>query len=106
MTKTELEEILRNNKFIENVRQPAPKNNELIREFYFEIRGKTYSIEWWCNIMYFECDEMTIPFGWLEITGTWPNHFKKNIQLYKNAPKDRFDHPDVVGIIPLEEYES
>ena len=55
-------------------------------------------IEWWDNISYLivESNEMKIPFDNLEISGTWPNGYKNNIQFSYNG--------SVCCIIPLEKY--
>ena len=72
-----------------------------IRSFEFTVKltGKTYKIEWWINICYLttECGTY-IPFDSIEISGTWPNHFKNNLQLQYHGNK--------CAIIPLEKYEE
>ena len=70
-----------------------------LREFEFTVKmtGKKYKVTWWVNICYLttECGTY-IPFHSLEISGTWPNHFKSNLQLEYNKQK--------CAIIPIEKY--
>ena len=67
-------------------------------EFIIKLTGKKYKVEWWVNICYLttECG-VYIPFHSVEISGTWPNHAKNNLQFQYNKDK--------CAIIPIEKYE-
>ena len=72
------------------------------RNFYFTIRGIKYRIEWWSNVRYLlvgEREEVQIPFDNFRLSGTWPNHFRTNLQFYDTAG-------EVVCIVPIEPYEK
>lgn len=66
-------------------------------EFTISLTGKKYKITWWVNICYLttECG-LYMPFHSIEISGTWPNHYKNNLQFTY--------HKDKCAIIPIEEY--
>lgn len=66
-------------------------------EFTVKLTGKKYKITWWVNICYLttECG-LYMPFNSVEISGTWPNHFKNNLQFTY--------HKDKCAIVPIEEY--
>ena len=70
-----------------------------VREFKFTVKltDKAYKIDWWCNICHLttECGAY-IPFASFEISGTWPNHHKTNLQFEYNG--------NICVIIPIEEY--
>ena len=72
-----------------------------IRKFEFTVKltGKKYKIEWWVNICYLttECG-LYMSFSSVEISGTWPNHFKNNLQFTYGKDKR--------AIITVEVYEK
>lgn len=72
-----------------------------VRKFEFKVSLTTcyYKIEWWCNICYLTtaCGAY-IPFHNVEISGTWPNHHKTNLQFEYNGNK--------CVIVPVEKYEK
>lgn len=75
------------------------EEQEIWREINFRslLNGTDYKITWYCNISYLSDREgLTIPFDQLSITGTWPNQYKNNLQLYYKG--------NVCCILPLEEY--
>jgi len=99
-------QLLQQNKYIEDVKIPNSIAPDFDREHEFSVRGVRYKIEWWTNICYLYIDEVIIPFGFMELSGTWPNRFKTNIQFMDRAPRGVFDLPEKVCIIPLEEWKS
>lgn len=102
-----LEKVLRSNPCIENVRKPEKiERSDFIREFHFDIRGKSYSIEWWKNIMYLHIGEAFIPFKHVTINGCWPDKFKNHLVFNERPPESRFDFPNHVAIIPIEEHKE
>ena len=59
--------------------------------------GATYNIEWWSNISYLLLpNDMVIPFSSVEVSGTWPNEYKNNLQFYHNG--------EICAILPIEHY--
>ena len=72
-----------------------------VREFEFTIKltGNSYKITWWVNICYLTTScGLYMPFDTVEISGTWPNHFKNNLQFtYKK---------DKCAILPVEMYQG
>lgn len=62
----------------------------------FAVRGVEYKIEWYCNYSSLFCGEMLVIFDNFRISGTWPHHFKNNIQFYRNG--------EICAVIPIEEY--
>lgn len=67
------------------------------RDLQFNVRGNTYKIKWYWNYshLYFN-DESFLIFDCVEVSSTWPNNFKHNLQFYY---KD-----NIVAVIPIEEY--
>ncbi len=68
------------------------------RDYAFSIRGVRYVINCWANMGYLTCGELTIPFHNFRFTGTWPHHFKNELQFMYNGK--------TCAILPLEEYEQ
>ena len=66
------------------------------RTFTFKVRNAVYVIEWWVNVSYLKCGEMIIPFTMIDWSGTWPHHFKNNLQFTYLG--------NICAIIPVEEY--
>lgn len=95
----DLDKVLSSNKNIENV-QVVKLDHETIfeRVRLFTIRGQNYKIEWWTNGCYLWCGELSVYFSEVEISGTWPNRFKNNLQFYYDG--------ETVAVIPIEEYEN
>jgi len=60
------------------IEEPA----KFIRVREFEVDGNKFSIEWWANLSYLKIDDtLIIPFDTAELTNTWPNRSKMNIQF-------------------------
>jgi len=55
------------------------------RNRYFEVNGKKYRIEWFVNICYLICDELTVPFESVEQSNTWPNMSKMNLLFCRDG---------------------
>ena len=75
------------------------KDGEFDRDIRFTVirNEKSYKISWWSNIAYLYIgDSFQLPFDGLEVSGTWPNNFKTNLQLEYCGNK--------CAIIGLEEY--
>jgi hypothetical protein len=68
-----------------NIITDLKNDEEMFRLFSFKINGKDYLIEWWCNVCYLKFDDIQVPFDDIEFSGTWPNEFKTNLQLYYNG---------------------
>lgn len=67
------------------------------RTLKFIVENTTYRIEWWKNVSYLNtANDLQIPFEYVEVSGTWPNGYKTNLQFYRDG--------EVVAILPLEEY--
>lgn len=105
MTKEYLESVLKSHELIEGLCE-CPDKDGFNRAFEFTVRGVKYKIIWWCNTSYLHIGEAFLPFGWLEISGTWPNGFKNNIQFADRVKEGQFDCPNTVAVIPLEEYKE
>ena len=98
MTIEQILKILKSNKYIEDVTHEESSGGHFNREISFVVRGVEYKIEWWINLCYLKIGEFTMIFNKLELDGCWPNHFKNNIEFLQ--------YDKVVGILPVEEYES
>lgn len=75
------------------------KDYHLNRDVYFMLGGHKYKINWYCNL----CTLTTpcgvdILFTKVEHSGTWPNHYKRNLQFKYGI--------DTVCIIGVEKYEK
>lgn len=69
------------------------------RRIQFVINGIVYRIEWWKNISYLQTQEdLQIPFEYVEVSGTWPNGYKTNLQFYTKG--------EAVAILPIEKYKE
>ena len=77
----------------------SPKKGNDFRNHYFSVLGRDYRIEWWTNICYLYTNGMQIPSYNVELSGTWPNHAKTNLQFY-------YDTKEVCCILPIEEYSN
>jgi hypothetical protein len=62
----------------------------------FEIHDVEYEITLFANECYLWCGGLQIPFYCCEVSSTWPNGFKRNLQFYYDG--------EVCAVIPLEEY--
>lgn len=83
---------------IENENSFCNLNSELgfNRIIHFKIRGVSYSIVWFENLLTLNIGEVEVKFTSVEFSGTFPNKFKMNLQ---------FKHgKDCVCIIPVKEY--
>ena len=97
MNKERVEEILQSSEFIKfNGWIKKDKDSGFSRTCSFSVRGVDYEIEWYCNYSELRCGEMLVLFDNFHITGTWPNHFKNNLQFYFRGK--------VCAVIPVEEY--
>jgi hypothetical protein len=67
------------------------------RQFMLNCLGKNIIFEWYTNLCSAYIDDIQI-FGFdnIEITGTFPNKYKMNIELKKNG--------NVICIIPIQKY--
>ena len=63
-----------------------------VREFI--VKEQLYKIEWWVNLSYLTHGALMVPFHTVKISGTWPNHFKTNLQFYY--------YNNACAILPLE----
>ena len=92
-----IKELLKNNKNIEYEGLTNFGEYGFSRTIAFDIRNNKYKIVWFCNYSTLIINnEIEVIFDKIEISGTWPNGYKNNLQLeYKN---------NVICIIPLEEY--
>jgi hypothetical protein len=66
------------------------KKDEFDRDIDFTIIrcGTGYKISWWSNVAYlYVGDSFQLPFDDLEVSGTWPNNFKTNLQFEYNKNK-------------------
>jgi hypothetical protein len=63
------------------------------------INNVEISIEWWVNQSYVDILGCKIPFKHIEISGTWPNRYKTNMQFYNGT-----ESPCL--IIPIERCKS
>ncbi len=91
----DLEKVLKSHPAIEFKELPEEEPGKLDRYREFTVRGVEYRIQWWVNICYLYIGEVKIPFYKVEVSGTWPNNFKLNLQFsYMRA---------VCVILPLEE---
>lgn len=69
------------------------------RNLSFMINGQEYLIEWYKNLMTLKIrgnSAMEIKFTKIEHSSTWPNEYKRNLQMYYGN--------DCVCIIGLEKY--
>lgn len=68
------------------------------RNIHFKVGDTEYYIEWFCNQMtlFTVGNTSQIMFHTIEHSGTWPNHFKRNLQFRYG------EH--CVGCIGLERY--
>lgn len=73
-------------------------NLKLIRNLHFKVEGVEYYINWFHNMMKIYTVGTTgfTIFTRIEHSGTWPNNFKRNLQMYYG------EH--CVCVIGLEEY--
>lgn len=70
----------------------------LIRNLHFKVGRVEYYINWFHNLMkiYTVGTTSFTVFTQIEHSGTWPNNFKRNLQMYYNN--------DCVCVIGLEKY--
>ena len=73
----------------------GPEHFERMRKFI--VFGKEYTIEWWKNISYLFIDGVQIPFYGMQISNTWPNRSKMNLQFYD-------DRDEVCCVLKIEDY--
>jgi len=93
-----LEALLKSHKNIKDVENKQPDTGEFNRDFRFKVSGNQYLITWWKNVCYLHIDTRCfIIFNQVEISGTWPNRAKNNLQ-FMNAAGDK------VCILPIEQY--
>lgn len=80
---------------IQNVRISSANFRDV--SFQTTMTNTDIKMEWWVNIAYLILDgDIKIPFDKFEASGTWPNHYKTNLQCENRG--------NVCCIIPLEEY--
>lgn len=73
--------------------------NGFSRTIQFKANEITYKIEWWSNISYLQTNSgLVVPFENVEVSGTWPNRYKTNLQFYNKGV--------TVAILPLEKYKE
>jgi hypothetical protein len=96
MTQEYLFDVLNRNKNIINCKWIRFDKHGFSRTCQFFVRGEVYAIEWWANMSYLSVDELIIPFESVELSGSWPNHFKVNLQFEYNG--------QCCAILPVEEY--
>lgn len=77
----------------------SPDDVGFYRSFEWVSLDAVYRMEFYKNVSSVYAGNVQIRFTHFEITGTWPNHFKKNLMLYSESG-------DTVAIIPLEKYEA
>ncbi len=71
-------------KAITNLSNPNPPEF-LDRNRYFMALGAKYCIEWWANISYLHIGSVFVPFFSVNVSNTWPNNSKNNLQFYNEA---------------------
>ena len=73
MTQTleEIDKIL-DHPLVDAIPLPLTHNMTFVRDRYFKIKGLTYRIEWWLNVMYMHQGDTRTIFHKLEINNTWP----------------------------------
>ena len=98
ISKEDLDKVLHLNRNIEGVIWDQVKPGEFSRGVYFMVRGMAYKIEWWSNVGYLFKERLQIPFDHVELSGTWPNSFKENLQFHYNGR--------VCAILPVEPYDD
>ena len=96
MTKEDIEKLLSSHESITLI-MPDESSGGFDRDIKFIVRKIEYRIQWWINLCYLFIGEVQIPFHYIEISGTWPNLFKTNIQ-FSGLDGNK------VAIIPAEEY--
>jgi len=67
------------------------------REFAFCIDGADYEIRWFHNQSTLSSGFLDVIFHRADISGTWPNRAKMNIQFYDI-------NNNVVAVLPIERY--
>jgi len=80
-----------------NIHYAKYEGPDFRRTFAFSVKGNFYSIVWYRNIMtlYFNGGG-ELKFASFELSGTWPNRARWNLQFYD-------DRGETVCIIPVEE---
>lgn len=69
----------------------------LNRDLGFSHNGEEFNIEWFANMMTLSHKSgINVMFDKVEHSGTWPNHFKRNLQFKANG--------NVVAVIGIEPY--
>ncbi|WP_113870221.1 hypothetical protein [Paraliobacillus ryukyuensis] len=96
MEREHLLNVLQSNKNINLTKHEGMIDGKYNRIFEFEVRGKTYQIEWWVNVSYLSLGELTVVFDDISIDGCWPNRFKNNINF--------LNQKETIAVLPLEEY--
>ena len=74
---------------------------DIERNIHFDIGGNEYAIGWYKNLMtlkQYGNKAMEIKFTNIKHSGTWSNHYKRNLQMYYGN--------DCVCIIGLEKYDG
>ncbi len=91
-------DLLKSNKNIVDVENQQEGNGNFNRNIRFKVKGNQYMIEWWKNTCYLHIDTRAfIVFSDVEISGTWPNRAKLNLQFIDLAGEK-------ICILPIEDY--
>ena len=69
--------------------------NRVIKFTAFNVE---YKIVWWTNVSYLYIGNVQIVFNNIDVSGSWPNKFKLNINFTTPA--------GTVCILPIKEYEE
>ena len=87
----EMKRVIRSTPNLSKILQPEElqgefEPSEFNREIIFESQGLEYLIEWWTNQSYlYICGVGPILFKRVELSSTWPNHAKNNLQFYQDS---------------------
>ncbi len=82
----EMKKVIRSTPNLSKILQPEELQGEFDREIIFESQGLEYLIEWWTNQSYlYICGVGPILFKRVELSSTWPNHAKNNLQFYQDS---------------------
>jgi hypothetical protein len=65
------------------------------RQFGFNVDGADYEIKWFRNQSTLTSGFLMVKFHHAEISNTWPNNSKMNIQFYD-------ERNEVVAVLPIE----
>ena len=97
MTRDDILKVLQSHR---NIISPKviERNNGYDRNMTFTIKGNQYRIEWWANIRYlFIAGGGQLPFDSVEVSSTWSNHYKCNLQFFNRDNTVAF-------ILPIESH--